>query len=98
MIKNYLKIAWRNLLRNKSFSIINISGLAIGMASTILILLWILHEVGYDRFHEKKDRIYQAWNRNVREGKINSWSVTPKVLARTLQHDFPEVEQTTRIN
>ena len=60
MIKNYLKIAFRNLLRNKAFSIINISGLAIGMASAILILLWIKNEVSYDQFHEKKQRIYEA--------------------------------------
>jgi putative ABC transport system permease protein len=98
MIKNYLKIAWRNLLRNKSFSIINISGLAIGMASTILILLWITHEVSYDRFHEKNDRIYEAWNRSERNGVVHSWSTTPKILASTLEKDFPEVEQVARFN
>jgi putative ABC transport system permease protein len=98
MIRNYLKIAWRNLLRNKSFSIINISGLAVGMATTILILLWITHEVSYDRFHENKDRIYEAWNVNERNGVIQKWSTTPKVLARTLMKDFPEVEQTARVN
>lgn len=98
MFRNYLKIAWRNLVRNKSFSAINILGLAIGMASTILILLWIQHEVSYDRFHEKKDRIYEAWNRVKRKGDVNSWSTTPKVLARTLQKDFPEIEHITRLN
>lgn len=98
MIRNYLKIAWRNLIRNKSFSIINISGLAIGMASTILILLWILNEVSYDRFHEKKDRIYQAWNQAERNGVLQKWSTTPKVLARTLKHDFPEIEHSTRVS
>ena len=58
MIRNYLTIALRNLLKNKGFSFINILGLAVGMASAILILLWINDEVGYDQFHEKKDRIY----------------------------------------
>ena len=96
MIRNYLKIAWRNLIRNKSFSIINISGLAIGMASTILIMLWIIHEVSYDRFHAKKDRIYQAWNASERNGIMQKWTSTPKVLSRTIKQDFPEVEHSTR--
>src|SRR5215218_9839081 len=98
MFKNYLKITFRNLLRSKGFSIINISGLAIGMASAILILLWIQNEVSYDQFHEKKDRIYEAWNRASFSGKLQCWSTTPKVLARTLERDIPEVEQATRVN
>jgi putative ABC transport system permease protein len=98
MIRNYLKIAWRSLLRNKSFSIINIAGLAIGMASAILILLWMQNEIGYDRFHEKKDRIYEAWNRVKRNDGIKSWNTSPKILAKTLQRDFPEIEQVARVN
>lgn len=54
MIRSFFKIAWRNLLRNKGFSLINISGLAIGMAAAVLIMLWINHELSYDQFHEKK--------------------------------------------
>lgn len=98
MIKNYLKIAFRNLLRNKAFSFINISGLAIGMASTILIFLWIQSEVTYDRFHEKEDRIYEAWNRTEFSGKLQCWNTTPKILARTLEKDLPEVERAVRVN
>src|SRR3954470_21979797 len=98
MINNFLKVAFRNLFRNKGFSFINILGLAIGMASAILILLWIQNEVSYDRFHEKKDRIYAAWNQTKMNGEISSWEVTPKVLAKTLQQDFPEVEQVSREN
>ena len=98
MLKNYFKITFRNLLRNKGFSIINISGLAIGMASAVLILLWIQNEVSYDQFHERKDRIYEAWNRSEMNGEISSWSTTPKVLANTIENDFPEVEQTVRVN
>ncbi|MEJ7679035.1 MAG: ABC transporter permease [Segetibacter sp.] len=97
MLKNYFKIALRNLLRNKGFSAINILGLSIGMASAILILLWIQNEVSYDQFHENKDRIYEAWNRAERNRKVESWTATPKVLAKTVQNDFPEVENTTRI-
>ena len=98
MIKNYLKIAFRNLLRNKAFSIINISGLAIGMASAILILLWIKNEVSYDQFHERKERTYEAWNRAHFSGKLQSWGTTPKVLARTVEKDLPEVEHAVRVD
>jgi putative ABC transport system permease protein len=98
MFRNYLKIAWRNLVKDRSFSLINIIGLAIGMASAILILLWMQYEVTYDQFHERKDRVYEAWNRVNREGKISSWSTTPKILAKTLKQDYPEVEQAVRVN
>jgi putative ABC transport system permease protein len=98
MLKNYLKIALRNLLRNKGFSAINIVGLAIGMASALLILLWINNELGYDQFHEKKDRIYEAWNRATFSGELRCWNTTPKILARTMEKDFPEVEQAVRVN
>ncbi|MES2006187.1 MAG: ABC transporter permease [Bacteroidota bacterium] len=98
MIKNYLKIALRNLLKNKGFSFINIIGLAVGMASAILILLWIQHEMSYDQFHEKKDRIYEAWNKDTFSGKLQCWATTPKIFARTVERDFPEVEMATRVN
>lgn len=98
MIRNYLKIAWRNLLRSKAFSIINITGLTIGMAAAALILLWIQHELTFDGFHEKQDRIYEAWNRDTMDSKLACWNTTPKVLARTLQQDFPEVESVSRVN
>jgi putative ABC transport system permease protein len=98
MIKNYFKVAFRNLLRKKGFSIINISGLAIGMASAILIFLWIQSEVSYDQFHKNKERIYEVWNRASFSGELNCWNTTPKVLARTLEHDLPEVERAVRVN
>src|SRR6478736_3848229 len=98
MFSNYLKIAYRNLLRNKGFSFINILGLAIGMASAMLIFLWIQHEVSYDQFHEKKDRIYEAWNREVFSGKLQCWSTTPKVLGPAMQQEFPEVELASRVD
>ena len=98
MIKNFFVIAYRNLVRNKGFSFINILGLAIGMASAILILLWIQNEVSYDQFHTDKDRIYEAWNKAEFSGKLNTWNTTPKVLARTLERDIPEVERSVRVN
>ena len=61
MIKNYLKTAWRSLTRGKSFSVINISGLAIGMAGAVLILLWLQNEISFDKFHTNKDRLFEVY-------------------------------------
>jgi ABC-type antimicrobial peptide transport system permease subunit len=98
MLKNYLKVAFRNLWKNKGFSLINITGLAIGMASAMLILLWIQSEVTYEQFHQKKDRIYEAWNRAAFSGEMHCWHTTPKVLAGALKKDLPEVEHACRVN
>lgn len=97
MLKNYFKTAWRNLIGNISFSVINILGLAIGMASAILILLWIQNEVSHDRFHEKKDRLYILNNRDKFEGEMHSWSQTPKILGKTLKQEYPDVEDAVRV-
>ena len=98
MIKNYLKIAWRNLLKHKSFSLINIFGLAIGMASAILILLLIENELSFDQFHEKKDRIYLLYNRAIVDGKLECSPGTPMVMSPLLKSNYPQVEEITRIN
>jgi len=98
MVRNFLKIAVRNLVKNKAFSLINIVGLAVGMASAILILLWIQSELSYDQFHEKRDRIYEGWNRAVFSGKLQCWNTTPTAMAAAVQKDFPEVERTVRVN
>ncbi len=98
MFKNYFKIAFRNLHRNKAFSFINISGLAIGMASAILILLWIQNEMNHDRFHAKGNRIYVMNNRDHFNGKLWAWNTTPKILGPTLKAEYPEVEDAVRIN
>ena len=98
MLQSFLKIAWRNMIRSKGFSFINIMGLAIGMASSMLILMWIYSEVTYDNFHENRDRIYEAWNRANFSGKLQSWNTTPKILARTVEKDLPEVEQAARVD
>ena len=98
MLKNFFKIAFRNLWKNKAFSFINITGLAIGMASAMLLLMWIYDEMSFDRFHEKKDRIYEAWNRAEFSGELHCWNTTPMVLAKTMEHDFPEVQAAVRVN
>ncbi|MET7253795.1 ABC transporter permease [Dyadobacter fermentans] len=96
MLKNYLKIAFRNLLRNKAFSAINILGLSVGMASAVLILFWMYNEISYDRFHKNKDYLYEAWNRGTFDGKLQCWNSTPQVLGPALKAEYPEVDHISR--
>lgn len=97
MFRNYFKIAFRNLWRNKGFSAINITGLAIGIATCLIIMLFVNNELSYDRFNEKADRIVRiSFQGNVQGQKMNEASVMAPV-ARTLKADFPEVIEATRI-
>jgi predicted permease len=96
MFRNYLKIGLRNLLKKRVFSLINITGLAVGMASAILILLWIENEVSFDRFHEKQDRIYQVYQRSPFGGKLSTWYITAKPLANELRSSHSEIEDAAR--
>lgn len=96
MFKNYLKIAWRNLIRNKGFSILNIAGLSIGLTVFTLIILWINFELGFDRFHENQERIYEVNNQYDVEGEIWTWNSTPKAMAPAIKKDYPEVERISR--
>ncbi|GAB3917708.1 ABC transporter permease [Larkinella terrae] len=97
MLRNYIKIAWRNLVRNRMFSAINIVGLAIGLATCLLISLFVLNELSYDRFHEKANQIVRVVFRGtVQGGVMNEAHVMPAV-ARTLKADYPEVEEATRL-
>ncbi len=77
MLRNYLKVAVRSLVKNPVYSFINIGGLAIGISSSILILLWVTDEVSFDKFHPKADRLYQVWVNAEFDGKINSWTSVP---------------------
>src|ERR1700710_1477366 len=98
MIKNYLKVAWRNLWKNKGFSFINITGLAIGMCGAILIFAWIQDELSFDQFHVNKDNLYKVWNRSApNSNKINTWDITSSPVAPALQQEFPEVKGTARV-
>jgi putative ABC transport system permease protein len=98
MFKEFFKIAVRNLWRSKVFTLINITGLAIGMAATILILLFIQNEISYDKFHRNKDRIYEVWNRVQFDGKLSCWNSVSAPLARSLEKDLPDVERAVRVN
>ena len=98
MLKNYFTIAWRNLRRNRTFSILNILGLAVGMASATLILLWIGHVSSIDQFHTKLGRLYQVFSNDKVEGAIRTLNATPEIMAPELAKDFPEIEGASRIN
>ena len=98
MLKSYFKVAFRNLLRNKAFAAINILGLAIGMASAILILLWVQNEFSLDASYKKSDRIYTMYNHDKFDGVLHAWNNTPKIMGTTLKSDFPEVEEVARFN
>ncbi|HET6568043.1 MAG TPA: ABC transporter permease [Rhodothermales bacterium] len=91
MLKNYLKTALRNAKRQKGYTFINIVGLSIGLACSFFILLWVMNEVSYDRFHEKGDNLYRVM-RTVHLGdQIYTWSSVPKPIADVLNKDYPEV-------
>jgi predicted permease len=89
MFKNYFKIAFRNFLRHKGYTFINIAGLAIGIACCLMIMLWVQDELSYDRFHENADDLYVATF-------SNGSKVTPTALAPYLKEEYPEVNHTSR--
>jgi len=97
MIKNYFKIAWRNLLRNKSYAAINIAGLAIGIAACLLIFLIVHFETSFDDFHSKKDQIYRVITVNSGQDGVTKASGTPIPLAEGLRVDFPELKEVAEI-
>ena len=97
MFRNYFKTIWRGLLKNKFYSFINIIDLIIGMASAILILLWIQNELSHDSFYKKTNRIYVSNNRDKVNGKIMAWHTTPAPLGVAIKKDYPEVEDVVRV-
>jgi putative ABC transport system permease protein len=94
MFKNYFKITLRNLARQKGYTIINVLGLAIGIACFILIAHWVFDELSYDQFHEKKDRIFRVNTISPNHGLVTSSSLR---LGPTMKHAYPEIENYTRI-
>jgi len=97
MIKNYLKVAWRNLKKNKIFSFINVFGLAIGLTCCMLISLYLYNELSYDSYHKNANRIFQLGTTFVKEGKEDRTANTPAPMAQAMQMDFPEIEKATRL-
>src|SRR4051812_45419453 len=97
MIKNYIKTAFRNLLKSKGFTAINVFGLALGLATCLLIVFYVFDELSYDKYNVNADRIYRINNDMKLGGTEGSFAKTPAVAARTLKATFPEVEQVTRL-
>src|SRR5436305_432937 len=96
MLKNFIKTAWRNLLKNRTFSVINIAGLAIGLACFLLISMYVVDELSYDRYNEKAHRIYRV-NSDIRFGGTDlKLAVCSDPMGATLKRDYPQVEQYCR--
>ena len=96
MLKNYFKVAIRNLLLPKGYSLIDIAGLAIGMACCLLILMFVDSKLSYDRYHEKADRIYRVVSEAKFGGRDFTVMVLPPAAAETFMRELPEVEGAVR--
>jgi len=97
MLNNYLKIIFRNIVRQKGYSFINIFGLAIGMVGAILIMLFVHDELSFDNYHKNGDRIYRLERKGVFNGKNYHIGVTAHPMGPAMANDFPEIEQSVRI-
>src|SRR5580658_10803133 len=97
MFKNYFKIAWRGLLKNKSTSFINIFGLSVGMGAAIFIFLWVQNEFSFDNFHPGKENIYRITNAiGVNNSETWVWETSPMLMAQAASKEIPEVQKTAR--
>lgn len=96
MLKNHIKIAWRNLLKNKFYSIINISGLAVGLATGLLLLLWVQNEFSYDKFNKSYKQIYKLSEHFSANGSEITWTGVPAPLA-VYARSNPAIVSTVRI-
>src|SRR6516165_3650166 len=98
MFRNYLKTIFRNLRKNKTFSIINIAGLSIGMAACLIILQYVSFELSFDQFNEKSADIYRVYNDRYQHGKlIQHGTITYSGISPAMQKDFPEVVNHVRV-
>ena len=97
MIKNYLKVAYRNFIRHKLFSFINVLGLAIGLAVCMVISLWVQRELSYDRYNENAGRIFRVERELFRDNLYSRWPVSSGKYKQALLDDYPEIESATRL-
>ncbi len=95
MFRNYLKIAFRNLIRHKGFSFLNITGLAIGMVCTILILFWVQHELSYDRYHKNGNNVYRILQ-HIQYAEVVTWAINQGPLGPALKEEIPEIKEQAR--
>jgi hypothetical protein len=85
MFKNYIKIAWRNLIKNKAHTFINVTGLSVGMAVAVLIGLWIWNELSYDKYHDNYDRIVRVMQHQTFNGEVGTQNSIPLPLGYKLR-------------
>ncbi len=93
MIKNHFKTAWRNIIKNKVFSTLNVVGLASGLLCSLLIYLWVSDELAVDKYHTNSDQLYSVYQRQVFEGRIDAFYYTPALLYRELSNKLPEIDK-----
>ncbi len=93
MFKNHIKIAWRNIVKNRVFAFLNILGLATGLLSSLLIYLWVTDELAIDNYHKNIDQLYSVYQKQIFEGRIDAGYFTPAVLYRELKNKIPEIEK-----
>jgi ABC-type antimicrobial peptide transport system permease subunit len=91
MIRNYLKLAWRNLLKDRQFSLLNLLGLSVGLACALLIGLWIADEYGMEKYNPNDARLYQVMTNNKTSNGLETGMYTPGILAKSLRAEFPEI-------
>ena len=97
MIKNYFKTAWRNLLQNKTFSLINIFGLALGMTCSLVIMLWLNDEMKKDKFHQNGKRLYRVMENQFYSGNVSTFDATPGILAENIVKDIPDIQMASQM-
>jgi putative ABC transport system permease protein len=97
MIKNYLKTAYRSLLKNKGFTFLNVLGLSVGLATCLLIVFYVVDELGYDRYNTKVDRIYRMSVDAKLNGNAGFYATAEKPWKDILQTSFPQVEKVARL-
>src|SRR5882724_572720 len=97
MLKNYLKIAWRNLMKSKTFSFINIFGLSVGLTCCMLITLYVLNELNYDTYQKNADNLHQLGTIFTLQGKENKLANSPAPMGATMKQVFPEIKETARL-
>jgi putative ABC transport system permease protein len=95
MIKNYFKIAFRNIWKNKAFSLINIMGLALGLACSLLIMLWVNDEYNIDAFHKNGSQLYSVYERQNHDGQWSAFHGSPGIMADEMKRILPEVQYAT---
>lgn len=98
MFKNYLKTAFRNLWKNKAFSVINIMGLALGLACSLIIMLWIIDEYNVDAFHKNGQQLYSVYEKQYRDGEVDAFHGGPGVMADEMKRVMPEVQYAVNID